>query len=141
MGLLIDTNVIISVERNRTDLDVALRLFGDQVVHLSAISASELLHGVHRAESAFRRGRREAFVEKILSLLPVLPMDLAVARCHARLWADQSARGQLIGAHDMIIAATALANGLTLLTANLREFERVEGLAVLRFSPQSLPGP
>ena len=68
---------------------------------LSAITASELLHGVHRADGAVRRGRREAFVETILTYLPVLPFTLDIARVHARLWADLQAQGEMIGSHDL----------------------------------------
>jgi tRNA(fMet)-specific endonuclease VapC len=103
-------------------------------VFLAAITASELLHGVHRAESASRRGRRERFVETILEAVPVLPFDLLVAREHARIWADLARGGRLIGAHDMQIAATGIAHQIPLLTANRREFDRVDGLIVRTWS-------
>jgi tRNA(fMet)-specific endonuclease VapC len=101
----------------------------EQEVALSAITASELLHGVHRADGAQRRGRREAFVAKILATLPVLSVDLDVARVHARIWADLARRGGGIGMHDLLIAATAVQHELTVATRNARDFERVEGLA------------
>ena len=83
---------------------------------------------MHRADNAMRRGRREAYVESILQAVPVLPFTLEVARVHSRLWADLAQRGQMIEANDLIIAATALAHGLDLVTQNRRHFERVEGL-------------
>jgi predicted nucleic acid-binding protein len=109
-------------------------------VHLSAISASELLHGVHRARSAAQRARRERFVETVLAEIPLLPADLDVARAHARLWSELAARGETIGERDLWIAATALVHDLTLLTANRREFGRVEGLdlAVWPATPDDL---
>jgi len=61
----------------------------------------------------------------------VQPFDLANARCHARLWADLELRGQMIGAHDLQIAAAALAFGHDLGTLNVREFQRVTGLRVV----------
>ena len=130
MGYLIDTSVFVAYERGKLDKRALVKRFGDQEVVLSAISASELLHGVHRADSAQRRGRREAFVERILSAVPVLPIDLDVARTHARVWADLRVRGAVIGAHDLLIAATALTHGLTVATRNAREFSRVEDLQV-----------
>jgi predicted nucleic acid-binding protein len=60
-------------------------------------------------------------------------MDLAVARHHARIWSDLQRHGLVIGAHDLIIAATALTHGLVVLTGNVRVFGRVEGLAVRQF--------
>lgn len=130
MGYLIDTSVFVALERSAISTDDLIERGGDEAAALSAVSASELLHGVHRASSAQHRGRREAFVEAILQTIPVLPVDLEVSRIHARIWADLRVRGQLIGAHDLLIAATALRHDLRLATRNRREFDRVEGLAV-----------
>ncbi len=130
MGLLIDTSVLVAVERTGTAPDDALGELGDEPVYLSTITASELLHGVHRADSATRRARRLRFVDGILDVIPVLPFDLEAARVHSRIWADLARTGKLIGAHDLLIAATAVTRGLALLTANRREFDRVDGLTV-----------
>ena len=97
---------------------------------LSVVTASELLHGVHRAADAATRARREAWVEAILERFPLLPVDLASARAHARVWAELSAAGTLIGPNDLWLAAQCLAHGLTMATGNARGFERVPGLAV-----------
>lgn len=94
------------------------------------ITVSELLHGVHRAKGA-RRARRRAFVEHLLAGLEPLPITEPVARVHAEIWADLSDRGEAIGAHDLWIAATALAHGLGVATRNPRDFARVRGLRVL----------
>lgn len=102
----------------------------NEPIALAGITASELLMGVHRADSASRRMRREAFVEGILALVPILPFDLRVARIHAQIGAELMAVGQVIGAHDLIIAATALAHGYAVLTENVRHFQRVPGLVV-----------
>lgn len=132
MGVLIDTSVLVELERSgagAADRPALQRLAGSPA-YLAAITASELLHGVHRAAGAARRARRQAFVEALLDLLPVVPFDLTAARVHAGLWVELRERGEMIGAHDLLIAATALARDLTLLTHNLREFERLEGLRV-----------
>lgn len=111
MGTLIDSSVLIAAERQRLDLDAALEARGDEAVAIAAVTASELLHGVHRATSTPQRQRRQAFVETLLSRLPVLPFDLVTARVHAALWAQLSARGVNLGAHDLLIGATALRRG------------------------------
>jgi tRNA(fMet)-specific endonuclease VapC len=118
--------VLVAIERGASP--AAAKLPRDEPVFLSAITASELLHGVHRARTAAQRARRERYVESVLAAVPVLPADLAVARAHARIWAELAARGEVIGGHDLWIAATALAHDLTVLTANRRDFARVEGL-------------
>jgi tRNA(fMet)-specific endonuclease VapC len=133
MAQLIDTSVFIALERRgQRAFVMGSTATSSEPVALAAITASELLAGVHRADSPERRLRREAFVEAILSLVPVLPFDLQVARTHAHLWAQLSATGQPLGAHDLLIAATALAHGFSVLTDNLRDFHRVPGLTVRR---------
>jgi tRNA(fMet)-specific endonuclease VapC len=102
---------------------------GSEEVGIAAITASELLHGVHRATET-HRGQREAFVEATLAAFPVLAFDLLIARVHARLWAGLASSGAEVGAHDRLVAATALSAGWRVATANAREFNRVPGLDV-----------
>jgi tRNA(fMet)-specific endonuclease VapC len=128
MGLLIDTNILIASEKGSLDLDRVLPEHGDDPVFLSVISASELLHGVHRATDETTRSRRLAFVERVLNGMEILDIDLAAARVHSEIWSDLAAKGQLIGAHDLWLAASALANDCVLVTRHVREFERVPGL-------------
>jgi predicted nucleic acid-binding protein len=94
------------------------------------ITVSELLHGVHRARGAIRT-RRHAFVEHILSGFDPIPITEAVARVHADVWAGLSRRGQVVGAHDLWIGATALASGFVVVTADPDDFRRIPGLRVL----------
>lgn len=99
---------------------------------MAAITASELLHGVFRAAGVARRAQREAFVERALATFPVLPFDVSAARIHARLWACLASRGITVGAHDLLIAATALAHGASVATHDARGFRQIPGLAVIR---------
>ncbi len=130
MGILIDSSVLIHFERAGTDLAAYVEGREEEEAFLSVISASELLHGVHRAEDRRIKAKRLAFVEGLLTALPVLGIDLATARSHSRLWADLAGQGRMIGAHDSWLAATCLAHGLRLATSNPREFTRVPGLDV-----------
>jgi tRNA(fMet)-specific endonuclease VapC len=133
-GVLIDTSVLADAERDRRVLD---QLPQDAQHSISAITVSELLHGVHRAASDAVRIRRQVVVEALLAAIEQLPITPRVARLHAQIWAELQARGEIIGAHDLWIAATALAHGLTLATANTGEFERVPALDLLPISPSS----
>lgn len=128
MAVLIDTSILIDTERRGDALD---RAVGDDDRAISVITASELLHGVHRADDESVRVRRQVFVEHVLAALDPLPITTKVARSHARLWSHLERAGTLIGGHDMWIAATALANGMAVATGNARDFERVPGLAVV----------
>jgi tRNA(fMet)-specific endonuclease VapC len=130
VGVLIDTSILIEAERGRLALGPHVVRHGEDEVFISAITASELLHGVHRAVEPEVRARRSAFVEGILQGLQVLPADLACARAHAQLWADLERTGTPIGRHDLWLAAACIAHGLTMVTANVREFARVPGLDI-----------
>jgi tRNA(fMet)-specific endonuclease VapC len=105
----------------------------DEEVGIAAITASELLHGVHRAAQQYRT-RREAFVEAVIAAFPPLPFELLAARAHARIWAQLAAAGLDVGAHDRIVAATAVSAGWRVGTANRRHFDRIVGLDVLAIS-------
>lgn len=129
MAALIDTSVLIDVERGRLSLDALVGTDEGEEAAISAVTASELLHGVHRTNGA-RAAKAEAFVESLLALVPVIAFDLAEARAHARLSADLSARGVSVGAHDLLIAATALANDYRVVTRDLRSFPKIDGLDV-----------
>ena len=131
MGLLIDTSVFIAAERRKFDLATFLDTEAAATpVYVAAITASELLHGVHRAEGQRARDR-ERFVEEILRSTSVLPFDLSCARVHAALWATLEASGNRIGPHDLQIAATGVAFGHEIATLNRSEFERVNELRLV----------
>jgi tRNA(fMet)-specific endonuclease VapC len=130
VAVLIDASILIESERGRLDLEPYLAQRQEEEFFLSVVTASELLHGVHRAVQPEVRTKRSAFVEAILERFPLLPVDLATARIHAQVWAELAAAGRMIGSHDLWLAATCIAHGLTMVTANVREFTRVPGLAV-----------
>jgi predicted nucleic acid-binding protein len=132
MAALIDSSVLIAVERGQLAIEAISARFLAEDVALSAVTASELLHGLHRAKTAAQRHRRQAFVEGLLAQLPVVPFDLTVARVHASLWAGLSARGVAVGERDLMIGATAIAAGYSVATRDERSFPRIPGLKVQR---------
>ncbi|HEX4264986.1 MAG TPA: PIN domain-containing protein [Verrucomicrobiae bacterium] len=131
MGLIFDSSIFIANERGRFDMAGFLQQFALQQPVIAAITASELLHGVERAPDSLRRSHREQHVEQILASVLVQPFELAQARHHARIWAVLEARGTMIGAHDLQIAATGLSLSYEVATLNVREFARVPGLGVI----------
>jgi tRNA(fMet)-specific endonuclease VapC len=130
MGILIDSNIVIDAEQVRDDITARAHAHSDAEFFISVITASELLHGVHRATQSHIKAARLAFVEAVLTAVPVLPIGLPIARVHSQLWADLKQRGEMIGAHDLWLAATCLAHGLTLATRDVRDFQRVPGLTI-----------
>jgi tRNA(fMet)-specific endonuclease VapC len=132
MGVIFDTSVLVGVERASSRMDQFIRGREEEPFGISAITVSELLHGVHRADSEKRRMIREAFVEKILEVFPVFPFDLSAARIYARIWAGLAKKGKIIGAHDLIIAATCISLGFALATLDQRDYSLIEGLEITR---------
>lgn len=129
MGVLIDTDLLVDLERGIRD-DAVDGLIGEEDRAISVVTVSELLQGVHRSSGA-RRAQRSAFVEHLLSGLPSIPITESVARAHSVAWAQLAGRGTPIGAHDLWIGATAIAHGLGIVTRNAGEFSRVPGLRVI----------
>ena len=129
MGRVIDSTLLVAAERGRLDLQGLRRRHAGEPFVLAAITASELLEGVHRADTEARRIGREAFVENLLRALRVIPFDLTIAHVHARLRARMP-RNRQIGAHDLMIGATAVALGYAVLTRDRRSFPRIPDLRV-----------
>lgn len=130
MGVLIDSSVFVGVERGELELRSLLAIDPTGPVAMAAITASELLMGLHRADSSRRQARRRRFLDALFEIVPTLSFDFDVAKVHARLGAQLYARGEIIGRHDLIIAATAVAHDLGVMTWNVDEFQRVEDLTL-----------
>lgn len=88
--------------------------------------------GVQRANTEARRIKRSAFVEGLLNTLPILEFDLETARVHAKMRAAVP-KSITIGAHDIIIAATAVRHGFPVLTGNVTEFSYLPEVTVIPF--------
>jgi tRNA(fMet)-specific endonuclease VapC len=130
MAVLIDSDVIIEAERGRFDLGAWLDRYPDERFMLAAITLAELWHGAERATGSYRRTRQE-FLERTFSLFEVLAYTEAMGFEHARLWARLEASGTMIGAHDLILAASALESGHAVATFNKRHFAVVQGLRLV----------
>ncbi len=133
MGFVIDTSVFIRAEREGRVLDPS-RWPDRGTAFISAMTVSELLVGVHRANTESRRLRRQIFINDVLNSVVVLDIDTEIAKVHARLIADVLAQGTPVGTEDLFIAATALHFGFPIFTANPKDFEKVPGLEVIEFN-------
>jgi tRNA(fMet)-specific endonuclease VapC len=129
--LILDTGVLIASERNRTALSKIISKDDDLVI--AAITVAELRTGIELAGPA-QRAARSDFLIRVLETLPVEPYDVNTAEAHGRLLAHVHRSGKQRGAHDLIIAATALISRRTILTqdgsAQFHELPGVECLMV-----------
>ena len=136
MGLILDSSVVIAAERRGDTIERLIQRMvdatGDQEAALSAVGLTELVHGVYRAQTAETRARRESFLEELLAALTVYPFTTEAARLAGKLDAEQQSRGVVIPFGDLLIGATALSLGFSVLTVNTRHFRQVPGLSVVQ---------
>lgn len=135
--LILDTTILVEAERGESDLAEVIS-DGDDVA-IAAITAAELLVGVELAGERHRSARSD-LVERVLSTIPLEPYDESTARAHASLMAGSRRSGHPRGAHDLIIAATAVASGRTVLTADIAGFAGLPGVLVIE-PPRTRPAP
>ncbi len=127
---MLDTNVISDVIRDPTGkVARQLEFEGESSVCSSIIVASELRYGVAKS------GSRELAlrVDVALSAIEILPFDIPADSEYGRLRSQLAVKGTPIGPNDLLIAAHALSLGLTLVTDNVREFNRAAGLSVVNW--------
>jgi predicted nucleic acid-binding protein len=128
MTFLLDTNVVSDWKKPQPNPGLAewLARVDEESVFLSVVTFAELRHGIERLPSSKRRSRLDEWLRIDLPLRfeqRFLPVDGVVADAWGRLVARQEARGRAIQAMDALIAATAEAHALTLVTRNASDFE------------------
>ncbi len=124
---LLDTNIVIYTMKNRPQQ--VRRHFKDHHgrMGISAVTVGELVFG---AEHSQQVERNLADIEALAARLEVLPFDESPAYHFGQICAELYRVGTPIGPYDMMIAGHARACGLTLVTNNVREFERIQGLRI-----------
>lgn len=125
MIYLLDTNAVIAIMKSDADLLVLLRRHRPQDFMLSVIVVHELYFG---AEKSRRRDENTARIDALQ--FPVLEFDREDARHAGEIRATLAISGNPIGPYDALIAGQARARDLTLITRNVREFDRIKGLAI-----------
>ena len=125
MKYLLDTNTCIFLMKNNQAVVERYKRGRTSGIAISSITAAELYYGVYNSAQPEKNG---ANLANFLIGLDVLDFDGAAAMEYGRVRAALRKQGTPIGSMDMLIAAHAKAAGLTLVTNNTREFERVEGL-------------
>lgn len=113
--LIVDTGVLVASERGGAGLLDVIAEDDDLVI--AAITVAELRTGIELA-SEDHRGARGEFLVRVLETLPVEPYDLTTAEAHGRLLAYVHRGGTKRGAHDLVIAATAVATRRMVLTTD-----------------------
>ena len=131
MTLSLDTNVLVEVVRGAAPI-VRERFFGALADERPLVASLIVVHELYLGCELYRDPASElARVRKVLSRVQIEPFDEPDMVSAAKVRATLRRRGQTIGAYDALIAGQALARDWTLVTANKREFDRVDGLNVI----------
>ncbi|BAY90813.1 MULTISPECIES: type II toxin-antitoxin system tRNA(fMet)-specific endonuclease VapC [unclassified Tolypothrix] len=126
MAYLLDTNACIQI-LNSANSPVTQKILSipSQDIYLCTVVYSELYYGAYKSANV---NRNLSHLENLFAEFAVLPLDIQAAKIAGNIRANLNALGTPIGANDLLIAAIALANDLTLVTHNTREFSRIDGL-------------
>lgn len=130
--LLLDTTFLIDARRATIDLDEIINDDDDDDVAIAAITVAEMRVGVELVKGKIRTSR-EALLNEVLVEIPVLDYTIGVAQSHAELLVEVRRQGRPRGAHDLIIAATALSAARIVVSADGSAFEDLLGVTVLNY--------
>lgn len=128
--MILDTTFLIDAERSNASLDEVIQDEDD--VAIAALTVAELQVGVELSKGKTRKNRQELLVE-IMAVVPIVDYDLAVARAHAQLLVAVRQQGRPRGAHDLIIAATALSSNRSVVTADKTVFSDLPGVVLISY--------
>jgi tRNA(fMet)-specific endonuclease VapC len=130
---LLDTNILIYIRQNRfADLTARFRGLKPHEAAISVITYGELLHGVAGSRE---KVRARQILDELCALIPPLTLPTEAAFAYGEVRARLAARGEMIGANDIWIAAHAVVAGLILVTNNTRKFQRVRHLTLENWFP------
>jgi tRNA(fMet)-specific endonuclease VapC len=122
---LLDTNICVDAMRGREPAATRVLACLPDEFAISAMTEAELRYGALKGNTRINTQMTEAWLGIVGA---ILPFDSDAARRHAEL--RMATRAQRISEHDLIIASVAVANGLTMVTGNVREFSRIPGLKI-----------
>ena len=123
---MLDTNICIYLINNRSPgLAKKIAEVESEHIYISTITQAELEYGVSKSKNP---GKNALALAKFLSVVSVMDFDTKAAQAFGEIRADLEQKGKIIGLMDMLIAGHAKSKGFVIITNNIREFERVEGL-------------
>ena len=124
---VLDTNILIYYFKNMGNVTTTLLRQPPSSIFIPTVVIYELEVGIAKSTSPQKRQQQ---LQRFLNNTQILPFGLSEARSAAFIRSTLEQKGQPIGQYDTLIAATALANGMILITHNTREFGRVPGLQI-----------
>jgi tRNA(fMet)-specific endonuclease VapC len=136
LGVVLDATIVITAERRSLPIpglmEAIQNTIGKVEVSLSPITVAELVHGIYRAKTPEAGERRRAYIQELVDLVPVHDITLQTAYLVGQIEGQEASKGNVLPFNDLLIATAAIEQGYAILTQNVRHFERVPGLQVLK---------
>jgi len=133
---MLDSTAAVAAERQgknaRQLLESVALETGDEGIAVSVVTVLELAHGVTRADTPERHERRQRFLDDLLAGVPIQPVTVPIALRAGQIDGQNQAKGVRIPLSDLLIGASALELGYAVGTANVRHFQLIPGLNVIR---------
>lgn len=128
MKYMLDTNICIyAIKNNPSKIINKISKLNSGDLCISIITYCELMYGV---ENSKKKDMNKVALNTLLSNIEILNCDVDSANCFAQIRSELKSKGNIIGDFDLLIAAHAKSKGLTLVTNNIKEFNRVKGLKI-----------
>ena len=135
LGMVLDSSAVIAAERQKLEvadfIEKILQAYGSVELSLSPVTVAELVHGIFRANTSDAAGRRKAYIEELIALIPVHPITTRTGWLAGQIEGQEASTGNVLPFPDLLIAPTAIEQGYAVLTGNVRHFQKVPGLTVL----------
>jgi predicted nucleic acid-binding protein len=136
LGLVLDSSVLVAAERQKLTTPEVIRnvreATGDVTIVISSLTVAELAHGIYRADTPERSRMRRQFLDELKTHVPVHPVTESTAEIIGRIGAEGAAKGATLPLADLIIGPCALELGYAVGTNNIRDFNRIPGLSIVR---------
>ena len=133
---MLDSTAAVAAERQgknaRQLLESVVLETGDDGIAISVLTVLELAHGISRADTSERRQKRQRFLDELLTGVPIQPVTVPIALRAGQIDGESQMRGVRIPLSDLLIGASALELGYGLGTANIRHFQLIPGLKIIK---------
>jgi predicted nucleic acid-binding protein len=136
LGVVLDSSIVITAERRSLRVlnlvESIQTTYGEIEVSLSPVTVAELVHGIYRARTPEASQRRREYIQELVNLVPLHPVTLQTAYLVGQIEGQEAAKGNVLPFNDLLIAAAAIEQGYAVLTKNLRHFEKIPGVQIVK---------
>jgi predicted nucleic acid-binding protein len=136
LGVVLDSSLVITAERKNLPVpqlvEAIQTAYGEIEISLSPVTVAELVHGIYRARTPEVSRRRREYIDELVKLVPLHPVTLQTAYLVGQIEGQEAAKGNTLPFNDLLIAVAAIEQGYAVLTENLRHFEKIPGIHVLK---------